>query len=86
VRSRFDSAATSSRRQPRCGVRPRKGRLARDFGWLIADARPNLVKGYLNQAGMKVDWMPLQNKDIHGNGHMVMIGKNNLAIAKVTDD
>jgi hypothetical protein len=28
----------------------------------------------------------LQNKDIHGNGHMVMIEKNNLAIAKVIDD
>ena len=41
---------------------------------------------YLNQAGMKVDWMPLDKVGIHGNGHMVMIEKNNLAIAKVIDD
>ena len=41
---------------------------------------------YLNQAGVKVEWMPLQSKGIHGNGHMVMIEKNNLAIAKVIDD
>jgi pimeloyl-ACP methyl ester carboxylesterase len=41
---------------------------------------------YLNQAGMKVEWMRLQDKGIHGNGHMVMIEKNNLAIAKVIDD
>ena len=41
---------------------------------------------YLNQAGMKVEWMPLDKVGIHGNGHMVMIEKNNLAIAKVIDD
>lgn len=41
---------------------------------------------YLNQAGMNVEWMPLQKKGIHGNGHMVMIEKNNLAIAKLIDD
>ena len=46
----------------------------------------NCTVRYLNQAGMKVEWMPLQNKDIRGNGHMVMIEKNNLAIAKVIDD
>jgi len=46
----------------------------------------NCTVKYLNQAGMKVEWMPLQNKGIHGNGHMVMIEKNNLAIAKVIDD
>ena len=40
---------------------------------------------YLNQAGMKVEWMPLQSKGIRGNGHMVMIEKNNLEIAKVLD-
>ena len=40
---------------------------------------------YLNQAGMKVEWMPLQSKGIHGNGHMVMIEKNNLEIARVLD-
>ena len=41
---------------------------------------------YLKQAGMTIEWVPLQSKGIHGNGHMVMIEKNNLAIAKVIDD
>ncbi len=41
---------------------------------------------YLTQAGMKTEWLPLQKVGIHGNGHMVMIEKNNLAIAKVIDD
>jgi hypothetical protein len=41
---------------------------------------------YLNQAGMTVEWMPLQARGIRGNGHMVMIEKNNLEIAKVIDD
>jgi pimeloyl-ACP methyl ester carboxylesterase len=41
---------------------------------------------YLKEAGMNVEWMPLQSKGIHGNGHMVMIEKNNLAIAKLIDD
>ena len=35
---------------------------------------------------MKVEWMPLQYKGIHGNGHMVMIEKNNLDIARTIDD
>jgi hypothetical protein len=31
---------------------------------------------YLKQAGMAhIEWMPLQSKGIHGNGHMVMIEK-----------
>jgi hypothetical protein len=47
----------------------------------------NCTVKYLKQAGMRhIEWMPLQSKDIHGNGHMVMIEKNNLAIAKVIDD
>ncbi len=46
----------------------------------------NCTVKYLKQAGMPVEWMPLQNEGIHGNGHMVMIEKNNLAIAKVIDD
>jgi pimeloyl-ACP methyl ester carboxylesterase len=46
----------------------------------------NCTVKYLNQAGMNVEWMPLQNKGIHGNGHMVMIEKNNLEIAKAIDD
>jgi pimeloyl-ACP methyl ester carboxylesterase len=41
---------------------------------------------YLNQAGAKAEWMPLDSKGIRGNGHMVMIEKNNLEIAKVIDD
>ena len=41
---------------------------------------------YLNQAGMKTEWLPLQKVGIRGNGHMVMIEKNNLQIAKVIDD
>ena len=41
---------------------------------------------YLAQAGVKNDFIRLQDKGIHGNGHMVMIEKNNLEIAKVIDD
>ena len=46
----------------------------------------NCTVKYLNQAGVKAEWIPLQSKGIHGNGHMVMLEKNNLAIAKVIDD
>jgi hypothetical protein len=47
----------------------------------------NCTVNYLKQAGMQhIEWMPLQSKGIHGNGHMVMIEKNNLEIAKVIDD
>lgn len=41
---------------------------------------------YLRQAGVNVDFVRLQDKGIHGNGHMVMLEKNNLDIAKVLDD
>jgi pimeloyl-ACP methyl ester carboxylesterase len=41
---------------------------------------------YLNQAGVKAEYIPLQDKGIHGNGHMVMIEKNNLEIAHVLDE
>jgi pimeloyl-ACP methyl ester carboxylesterase len=41
---------------------------------------------YLGQAGIRVDYIRLQDKGIHGNGHMVMLEKNNLDIAKVIDD
>jgi hypothetical protein len=34
---------------------------------------------------MKTEWMPLQSKGVHGNGHMVMIEKNNLDIARLVD-
>ncbi|HEX3504948.1 MAG TPA: alpha/beta hydrolase [Xanthobacteraceae bacterium] len=46
----------------------------------------NCTEKYLKQAGMKLEWMRLGDKGIHGNGHMVMIEKNNLQIAKVIDD
>jgi pimeloyl-ACP methyl ester carboxylesterase len=41
---------------------------------------------YLNQAGVKTDYMRLQDKGITGNGHMVMLEKNNLEIARMLDD
>ena len=41
---------------------------------------------YLNQAGVKAEMVRLQDKGIHGNGHMVMIEKNNLDIARLIDD
>jgi pimeloyl-ACP methyl ester carboxylesterase len=41
---------------------------------------------YLNQAGVKTEYIRLQDKGIQGNGHMVMIEKNNLDIAKLVDD
>jgi pimeloyl-ACP methyl ester carboxylesterase len=41
---------------------------------------------YLGQAGVRADYIRLQDKGIHGNGHMVMLEKNNLDIAKVIDD
>ena len=41
---------------------------------------------YLNQAGVKTEYIRLQDKGIHGNGHMVMIEKNNLEIAHVVDE
>src|ERR1700704_853688 len=41
---------------------------------------------YLAQAGVKTEYIRLQDKGIYGNGHMVMIEKNNLDIAKVIDE
>ncbi len=41
---------------------------------------------YLAQAGVKTEHIRLQDKGIHGNGHMVMIEKNNLDIAHVVDE
>ena len=40
---------------------------------------------YLNQAGAKVEFVRLEDKGIHGNGHMVMLEKNNLDIAHLLD-
>ena len=36
---------------------------------------------YLEQAGVKVAWIDLGRAGIHGNGHMMMLEKNNLEIA-----
>jgi hypothetical protein len=44
------------------------------------------VVKYLQQAAAKAEWVPLDAKVICGNGYMVMIEKNNLDIAKMTDD
>jgi hypothetical protein len=41
---------------------------------------------YLNQAGVKTEYVRLQDKGIRGNGHMVMIEKNNLDVARMLDD
>ena len=41
---------------------------------------------YLNQAGVKAEYIRLQDKGIRGNGHMVMIEKNNLEVARLLDD
>jgi len=41
---------------------------------------------YLNQAGAKVEFIRLEDKGIHGNGHMVMLEKNNLDIAHLLDE
>ena len=41
---------------------------------------------YLTQAGVKTDYIRLQDRGIRGNGHMVMIEKNNLDIARLIDD
>jgi len=41
---------------------------------------------YLSQAGVKVTAMPLADHGVHGNGHMVMIEKNNSQIAALLAD
>jgi pimeloyl-ACP methyl ester carboxylesterase len=40
---------------------------------------------YLSQAGVKTEYIRLQDRGIHGNGHMVMLEKNNLEIAQLID-
>lgn len=40
---------------------------------------------YLQQAGVRADFIRLQDKGIRGNGHMMMLEKNNLDIAHVID-
>ena len=38
---------------------------------------------YLNQAGVHPTWTKLADIGIHGNGHMMMLEKNNMQIAEV---
>ena len=38
---------------------------------------------YLEQAGVRVTWIKLADAGIHGNGHMMMLEKNNMEIAAV---
>ena len=38
---------------------------------------------YLEQAGVHVTWIKLEDVGIHGNGHMMMLEKNNMEIAAV---
>lgn len=40
---------------------------------------------YMKQAGVPVEFMRLEEKNIRGNGHMVMLEKNNLEIASLLD-
>lgn len=40
---------------------------------------------YLSQAGVPTEFIRLEDKGIRGNGHMVMIEKNNLEIARLID-
>ena len=41
---------------------------------------------YLEQAGVRSTWIKLGDVGIHGNGHMMMLEKNNQEIAKVMAD
>jgi hypothetical protein len=41
---------------------------------------------YLRQAGIKVAHVRLAEQGVHGNGHMMMLEKNNRAIARVMAD
>ena len=41
---------------------------------------------FLNQAGVKAQFIRLQDKGILGNGHMMMLEKNNLEIARLIDE
>ena len=41
---------------------------------------------YLVQAGVAVDFVRLEDRGIHGNGHMMMLENNNLVIAALLHD
>ena len=36
---------------------------------------------YLQQAGVKADWIDLGKDGVHGNGHMMMLEKNSDVVA-----
>jgi hypothetical protein len=38
---------------------------------------------YLTQAGVNTDFVRLESRGLHGNGHMMMLEKNNLRIAEL---
>jgi pimeloyl-ACP methyl ester carboxylesterase len=40
---------------------------------------------YLKQAGVQPSWIDLGKQGVHGNGHMMMLEKNNLEIAALID-
>ena len=40
---------------------------------------------YLRQGGVNVDFIRLEDKGIHGNGHMMMLENNSLEIAKLLE-
>ena len=40
---------------------------------------------FLQQAGVKAEWIDLGKSGIHGNGHMMMLEKNNLDVAAAID-
>src|SRR5436309_58310 len=44
------------------------------------------TSAYLNQAGVKHSFVRLGERGIHGNGHMMMLEKNNQAIARLMAD
>ena len=52
---------------------------------LVSEASYHTAK-WMNQAGVKTDFVRLEDRGIRGNGHMVMIEKNSLEIAKLLDD
>jgi pimeloyl-ACP methyl ester carboxylesterase len=41
---------------------------------------------WLQQAGVKTDFIRLEDKGLRGNGHMMMLEKNNLQIAELLDE
>jgi hypothetical protein len=48
-------------------------------------AYDHCTAAYLTQAGVNVNFMRLEDLGVFGNGHMMMIEKNNLQIADIVD-